>query len=354
MEYYKSRFRGENDSLSENVIDLIEKIEGFKKGGRIYYNVKDGVWVKDEKIVELEGRAPVQLFGLDEFLIEKQEVVKGKLDIKKFMSGNYILLGVNGEEPENLKNLKYDVGDKIILTNDGKEQECEVMALINYGYKNTSRSYFSIQLKNGEMLRAQLVYLPSNTYKNVVSNASVMVYQFDVESDYIGNFEAFLKKLTEDPKSDLDYESRDKLVKENEGMKNMFLIVGGVLSLIVGLVGIMNFINSMITSIMTRKKEFALLQSIGMTNRQLNALLTKEGLIYALLTIAITSMFSVLISVTILKGFEKGMPFYTYSFTILPLAIALPIIMVLGYIVPLGIKKVMVKESIVERIRAES
>ena len=40
------------------------------------------------------------------------------------------------------------------------------------------------------------------------------------------------------------------------------------LSVIIGLIGIVNFINSVLTSIITRQKEFAMLQSIGMTGKQ--------------------------------------------------------------------------------------
>ena len=62
----------------------------------------------------------------------------------------------------------------------------------------------------------------------------------------------------------------------------MFLLLGGALSFIVGLVGILNFFNAILTGILTRKREFAVLQSIGMTGRQLKRMLVCEGLFYAL------------------------------------------------------------------------
>ncbi len=60
-------------------------------------------------------------------------------------------------------------------------------------------------------------------------------------------------------------------------LENMFLLVGGVTSLIIGAIGILNFINAMLTSIISRRREFAMLQSIGMTNKQLNKMLILEG-----------------------------------------------------------------------------
>ena len=62
----------------------------------------------------------------------------------------------------------------------------------------------------------------------------------------------------------------------------MFLLLGGALSFIVGLVGVLNFFNAVLTGIITRKREFAVLQSIGMTGRQRQTMLVYEGLFYAL------------------------------------------------------------------------
>ena len=65
-------------------------------------------------------------------------------------------------------------------------------------------------------------------------------------------------------------------------MRAMFLMLGGALSFIVGLVGVLNFFNAILTGITVRKREFAVLQSIGMTGKQLKTMLVYEGLLYAL------------------------------------------------------------------------
>jgi predicted lysophospholipase L1 biosynthesis ABC-type transport system permease subunit len=49
---------------------------------------------------------------------------------------------------------------------------------------------------------------------------------------------------------------------------------------------ILNFINAILTSILTRRKEFAMLQSIGMTRKQLCRMLMYEDLYYVLGTCA--------------------------------------------------------------------
>ena len=50
--------------------------------------------------------------------------------------------------------------------------------------------------------------------------------------------------------------------------------------IILSIIGFMNMANTMITNIITRKREFGIMQAIGMSNRQLNQMLQFEGLIF--------------------------------------------------------------------------
>ena len=49
---------------------------------------------------------------------------------------------------------------------------------------------------------------------------------------------------------------------------------------ILSMIGFMNMANTMITNILTRKREFGIMQAIGMSNRQLNRMLQLEGLVF--------------------------------------------------------------------------
>ncbi len=57
---------------------------------------------------------------------------------------------------------------------------------------------------------------------------------------------------------------------------------------IVAFISFMNMANTMITSIVTRKQEFGILQAVGMTNRQLGMSLQLEGLIFSIGTAAVS------------------------------------------------------------------
>lgn len=60
----------------------------------------------------------------------------------------------------------------------------------------------------------------------------------------------------------------------------MFTLLGGVLCLIIGFVGVLNFFNTVMAGIIARKNEIAVLQAIGMTGKQVKEMLIIEGIIY--------------------------------------------------------------------------
>lgn len=128
------------------------------------------------------------------------------------------------------------------------------------------------------------------------------------------------------------------------------LIVGVVL---MG-VGLLNFANMLVTKTVVRKREFAVYQSLGMTQQQLRQLLLTEGLLHALLLAVI------LLPVTFLVTWF-GMPVVfsrlntwcmTYRYTLAPLWAALPLILLLAVAAPLACFRMVTRGSITERLRA--
>jgi len=131
----------------------------------------------------------------------------------------------------------------------------------------------------------------------------------------------------------------------------MLIVVGGILSLIVGLIGILNFINSMFTSIWARRQEFAMLQSIGMTDKQLNRLLSFEGLYYAVYTMILSLVLGIIFSVAVIGGIVSEMWFFSYKFVVTPLLVTYPIMIMVSLAVPYKAYSYIRKGSIVERLR---
>ena len=180
---------------------------------------------------------------------------------------------------------------------------------------------------------------------------SVMYYAFDTTSEANAAMEAFLADYTENANPQFDYESKATYAAEFESFRSMFLLLGGVLSLIVGLVGVLNFFNAILTGIITRKREFAVLQSIGMTGRQLKTTLVYEGLLYALGAVAAALVLTVGLSPLLGKALGSMFWFLTYRFTAVPILLVAPAFALLGVLVPLGVYRSAARRTVVERLR---
>lgn len=163
---------------------------------------------------------------------------------------------------------------------------------------------------------------------------------------------ALLQGLTGDDASALMYESKATVREKFQGFQDMFVLLGGLLCAIIGLVGILNFFNAVMTGILSRQREFAVLQSIGMTGRQLNAMLVYEGLFYALGAALTALVLSVILTPLIGNLLEDIFWFFSFRFRILPVLAAFPAFALLGWLLPALTCRQAKKFSIVERLRS--
>ena len=193
--------------------------------------------------------------------------------------------------------------------------------------------------------------LPSGVYQEFTGSDEVMSYTFDVKPDKIQSMTEFLAAYTRNTEQEMSYETKQSYVGEFQEMQYMLLMVGGALSFLIGLIGILNFMNSILTSILSRKREFAILTSIGMTGKQMKKLLAFEGLYYAAGTGMTALLLGILTSVLVIGRVGGSIWFFSYHFIIWPLLICIPLLFLLGVLVPAAAMRGMVKESVVERLR---
>lgn len=179
-----------------------------------------------------------------------------------------------------------------------------------------------------------------------------MFYLFDTP-DHIAEAEAeqYLAELTEGDSAGLMYESKALVREEFKGFQNMFLLLGGLLCAIIGMVGILNYLNAIMTGILARKREFAVLQSVGMTNRQLKSMLVCEGMFYALGAAILALGISVVLNPLLGNLLESILWFFRARFTIIAVLLAIPVFALLGWLVPAIMYGQTMKYSVVERLR---
>lgn len=182
---------------------------------------------------------------------------------------------------------------------------------------------------------------------------SVMYYAFDTTDEANAAMESFLADYTENVNPELDYESKATYAGEFESMRSMFLLLGGALSFIVGLVGVLNFFNAILTGIIARQRELAVLQAVGMTGRQLRAMLIWEGLLYALGAAGLALILTLTLGPIAFQAVEGLFWFFTYHLNLTPFLFIIPLFALLGVCIPVLTGHAMAKLTVVERLRME-
>ena len=298
----------------------------------------------------------VGLYGLDEFPASKLEVLEGELDMEKWRSGEGVFVSptvawgnASWYHPGDKLTVVYENAvdydaDTMDFQGDGAEKTYEVLAVVRYpqayscGHRLASGTCF---------------FFSSEEYLAHVGKAGQlpMMTIFDVDDDHLAAAEQWIQGYTENVDPTLGYRSRGTLAGTYQGLIDMFTIVGGALCALLALIGVLNFINSMVTSVLTRRGEIAMLQSVGMTGSQVQKMLVFEGLGYAVLGIVSSLILAALVNVTLLRSITTGMDYFTYRFTLAPaLLCAIPLLAVTALVPWLCYRK-MAKASVVERLR---
>lgn len=191
----------------------------------------------------------------------------------------------------------------------------------------------------------------AQVFTNDSHTSDVMTWLCNTTEESNASMQAYLEDYTAKRNPDLDFESKQKYVQAFERYRKMFLLTGGMLSFVVGLVGILNFFNAVLTSICSRRREFAVLQSVGMTGRQLKQMLICEGLLYAGASVVLAAACSLLFAPVMGHVAEEIFWSVTYRYTAVPVLLLLPVFVACGIALPLVSYKKAVRQTIVERLR---
>lgn len=322
-----------NDGAHENILQFINTNPQYFSDEDIEIS-----WLMENQILDCD------IYGMDQWSVEQLEVYKGKIDWEKFKTGKYILintLGLNWET-DPMSGVYYNVGDMLELTlPDGTTKKYEVLAITDVPYAMSSRRFSFFGTK---------VILPETEYLQHTKETGAMLSMLSVEDEKKDSVYQALQAYTENEQKDLTYVSKQTYEEEFGDFINMFWIVGGALSFVLALIGIMNFINAIVTGILARRKELAMMEAVGMTGKQMRGILAWEGIFYILLTEIFSIVAGGSISMFVLKNVAKEMWFLSYHFTVMPIVVCMPILIFLACIIPVTTYKNMEKESTVVRM----
>ena len=362
------------DTLSPQLIAQVEGLPGLEGMGFVYSH-ETQIDVNEQTIANLKeyytediladwraydpkgpeslqevidrGRSAATVYGLNGIALEayckEDHLLSGSYDAEQFATGKYVLaagISVGKEEGKVLP--APSVGDTVQI----EGADYTVMAVLD------NLNVITEGAQEGEADRRYYLefILPSETFKaNWPENTPRKLF-FNIDDEHLDAAQEMLDQYQDESGRTLPITTRQSMAQQYEREVRSSALMGNVISIVIALVGVLNFVNSMVTSIVSRKKEFAMMQSVGMTKKQLCRLLIYEGMDYAWITLLITyAVSSFIVGVGVRAMMEGG--FTTFRFTLLPLVICTPVMIVFAVIVPYLCFRNLEKDSLVERLR---
>lgn len=282
------------------------------------------------------------LTGIDEEEFEYlNSTLENPVDEKEFREGKCCILYRN--------TLDFDM-KKL----DGKHVTCYL-----YGDSKDREHTFDIAGLTDNTYYANLVgtmptmivsdtFLKSITAEPVVSQASIR-YKEEYDEDLEAEIKAM---LDESPGADdFSYESKIDDMKRIRATQGNMMGIGVGIVLILALIGLMNYVNTVSGNIQSRQMELAVMESVGMTEKQVKKMLIREGILFAVSSLVLTATAGL------------GITYMIYQFmNYMQIPFAVPVLPVLGMsifilivcaVIPLAAYRLLTgKKSVVERIRS--
>ena len=299
------------------------------------------------------------VYGFSENLLNKMDIIEGESNVsvlkEKLWNGNNVILVSHYNDKGNLSggadNTYYfglSVGDTIQFYENGTPTE-EFTVIAKAAVTSNEMTLTAGGSNIATDVGGPKIYMSENNFKEIYKTPTLYGFFFDVEEQYQQDMENYLMRDT-----DVSYNSISTLKANVLGIKNVVLLVGGMIGAVFALVGLINFINLVMTNIVTRRHEFATMQSIGMTNRQLRKMMISESFSYVLLAGIVGTLVAATLGMTLLRAFVENGPtsmMMTFQITLLPALIMLVLFLVLAFIVPVVALRLLNNRSVVERLR---
>ena len=315
-----------NNPLGKEMCERLENIPGVKK-----INMEKSAWASIDIGAGEKNLEDIQGFDKEFYDELSEHLVEGEINKEALESGE----GLVYTHPSYAKEIGIKVGSTQVITiYDGKDsykKEFTVLALVDIG---------------GASIR-----IPESVMDSLIKTDTTIRVGLEVKKDMLKSVEEEIKNITDND----EYLSYGILEDSIETYKKSMAITSVLiysLVIIIGVIGLMNLINTMITSIITRKRELGILQAIGLSDKQLVKMLQIEGLFYTVGTLLITlTLGNILgyIAVIIFRNTGASYAIYDYPLTqtiIMIVAITLVQILI-TYMVTNNFKK----DSLVDRIR---
>ncbi len=267
-----------NQELHENALEKIQTESPFTD--EIYNalaNVSGVTETADDwhlpvavDLKEAESDTEIVGFVQDDMELIKNCVSDGRIpDYEKLVSQNQLIIG-RPNDFEEIFSVQPEVGASVTLKvfdgNHSEDMQFEIAAILDENKIGN----------NGDKI--DMLLLPVDSMRKIANSNLTYQYVIRVGDDFEQQAEKEIEQiLAENPRLDVVTLSAAIAQNENFLQGTKFALAAAII--LIGCFSVINLLNTIMTGIVTRRKEFALMRSVGMSKKQLSSMLHYEGLI---------------------------------------------------------------------------
>ena len=211
-------------------------------------------------------------------LEEYNQTAEQPVDLDAFAAGDTLLIYDSSREyvdpPEDLSGM---VGQTLsIRGRDGQVQSFTIGGVV-------SGDMF-LRISSGGSSYVPGVLVSQAGMDRINPDADIRNICINAEDGQLMALDQAIQEIVAVAPSLMEYVSAAQAQADYAHNQQTVALVGNGVCILMVLMGLMNYVNVMATSVQTRRRELAMMESLGMTRRQLRAMVMWEGGIYAVLS----------------------------------------------------------------------
>ena len=328
IKYEDSRYKSKGQSYEQ----MIKSLKGYADAGDYGCYITT---LNDEKVLE-------------EYNANHPDT---PIDIEAFKRGETAISGTDTEY--NAPNTAL-VGKTLALTadsTDGKATDFRIDGAFYYDdYSNNLSD--SIGQRKDIHIVSDIIYVSEAGMNRLTKEPIISAIGIDIKD--INNLERIDKELQEVNStlttSEWQFKSSINQKELFNQMNYSINLLGNGAAILLIVIGLINFVNVMLTGVVARKNEFAIMESIGTTKKQIMKILTLEGGIYALISTLLIMTFGNAFLMLVANAVPNIVDYAVFEY---PLALVIGLITAIFVIclsIPAIVYKATSDETVIERL----
>ncbi|BCJ94799.1 ABC transporter permease [Anaerocolumna cellulosilytica] len=321
--------------LNKDLEDALLAIEGVN-------HIEKFVGCKSELIYPNGEKSQVRVIGLTQQQLNeyKANLLEGTADYDELIKNNGILVA----DPGGLINQLYGYTAKLddiisIETDEGTYKKFKVMGIMKNLNIGIDMAFY---------------FVPDDLVPKLKSNVSNFNTHFFVRADNIKLkpvekqiFNLASQNIGLEVTSINDVQNSLQNLLDNYKMPLYGLII------FISVFGLINLINTLMTNLISRQQEFGMLQSIGLSNKQLSHVIQSECLLYILGTLFLTLTIGSICGYLLCSVFNQVGIYgkLTYHFPVLELALYFTFLLLIQFLFSYIAMNILRKKPLVQRIK---